>query len=295
MGDQPEPFHNEHVPAAHPATLFVPIARPIYPVPDRQPSRKAVDLLLLGATRPRVWADLALWLAGMVLVECVATLWVILATDFPAGLPDDMAESARWEYSRILVPSMLVLRATGSLMVIAAILALGRQPIRSVGLTVRGFALDLPVGVGSMILATFLMIVVLTVLGLMWPSIRQQMEENAERLTQVIPRLRPLGFVGMALLIGFYEELVFRGFLMTRLRRVTGSWFWAIVLSTAAFTGLHAVDQTWTALIAVSILSIVFSVVTIWRRSIMPAIVGHALFDLFQFLWLGLQMGDSWT
>ena len=196
---------------------------------------------------------------------------------------------------RIMVPPMLMIRATGSLIVIAAILAVGRQSIRSVGLTIRGLALDLPVGVGSMVVAYCLMTAVLIALGLAWPSIMEQMQENAKRITRAVPRLHPLGFAVMAMLIGFYEELVFREFLMTRLRRVTGSWLLAVVISTRAFTGLHAMDQTWTALVAVSILSIVFSVVTIWRRSIVPAIVGHALFDLLQFLWLDLQMGDSWA
>ena len=117
----------------------------------------------------------------------------------------------------------------------------------------------------------------------------------AERIIQMVPRLRPLGFAGVALVISIYEELLFRGFLMTRLRRGTGSWTLAVVLSTAVFTALHAFDQTASALVAVTILSLVFSGVTIWRRSIIPAIVAHALFDLSQFLLLNLQAGDSWT
>ena len=110
-----------------------------------------------------------------------------------------------------------------------------------------------------------------------------------------IVKFYPLGFTGLAILIGFYEELAFRGFLMTRLRRATGSWTIAVLVSTAIFTALHAIEQTWPALIAITVLSLIFSLVTIWRRSIMPAILGHALFDLFQFLFLQFQMGDSWV
>ncbi len=295
MGDEPGLFHDPQVPTARPIGSAIPVARPICLVPTEHRRVQAVDLLLLTTSRPRVWADLGLWLAGTLLVECVAGLCIVLATGVPDSLPDDLLESAKWEQMRVMVPSMLMIRATGSLIVIMAILAVGRQSIRSVGLTVRGFALDLPVGVGAMVVAYCLMTAVLIALGLAWPSIMEQMQENAERITRAVPRLHPLGFAGMAMLIGFYEELVFRGFLMTRLRRVTGSWLLAVVLSTAVFTGLHAMDQTWTALVAVSILSLVFSVVTIWRRSIVPAIVGHALFDLLQFLWLDLQMGDSWA
>jgi hypothetical protein len=49
------------------------------------------------------------------------------------------------------------------------------------------------------------------------------------------------------------------------------------------------------ALVVVAILSLVFSLATIWRRSIIPAIIAHALFDLSQLLLLYVQAGDSWT
>jgi len=107
--------------------------------------------------------------------------------------------------------------------------------------------------------------------------------------------LRPAEFVPLTAMIGIYEELVFRGFLMTRLRRGTGSWAVAVALSTVIFTSLHAFDQTHSALVVVAILSLVFSLATIWRRSIIPAIIAHALFDLSQLLLLYVQAGDSWT
>lgn len=295
MGDEPQPFLDEPVPMARPIPSAIPVARPLVPalVADRR--AQSADLFLLTTSRPRTWADLGLWFAGMFLVECMAGVLFLAAMGGPTDVPDDLADSAQWEFARIMLLPTLAIRAAGSIAVIAAILMLGRQSIRSVGLTFRGFALNLPIGVGSMVFASCLMMFVLTVLSVVWPSIMEQMEENAEWITRAVPRLHPLGFVGLAMLIGFYEELVFRGFLMTRLRRVTGNWILAVFLSTAIFTALHAFDQTWPALIAVSILSVVFSLVTIWRRSIVPAIVGHALFDLFQFLWLRFQMGDAWT
>ena len=49
------------------------------------------------------------------------------------------------------------------------------------------------------------------------------------------------------------------------------------MLNTAIFTALHAPDQTVAALGPITILSLVFSVVTVWRRSIVPAIVAVPL------------------
>ena len=129
-----------------------------------------------------------------------------------------------------------------------------------------------------------------TMFGLfaVFPGMREQMDENAVRLMALIPYMAPWKFAIIATLVGTWEELMFRGFLMTRLRRGTGSWIVAVLISTMVFTALHASEQTLPALIMISILSIVMSLVTIWRRSVIPAIVGHALFDFTQFI--GLYM-----
>ncbi|MGD2108144.1 MAG: type II CAAX endopeptidase family protein [Phycisphaerae bacterium] len=276
---------------ARPIACAIPIATPL----THTPPSPHDQILLLNAPRPAVWGDLGMWLLGMLLVEAIAAAWVLVATDSPVGLGDELSERAFWENARNMLIPTLALRAAGTFAVIAVVLGIRRQLMGSVGLTSRRLAVDLPLGVAAMVTASGLMFMTLAVLGLIAPELRDQMQENVDRITRAVPNLRPLGFVGLTLVIGFYEELAFRGFLMTRLRRVTGSWTLAVLLSTLVFTALHAVDQTWPALIAVSILSVVFSVVTIWRRSIVPAIVGHALFDLFQFLWLRFQLGDTWT
>ena len=82
---------------------------------------------------------------------------------------------------------------------------------------------------------------------------------------------------------------------MTRLRRGLGSWTAAVVLSTTVFTLLHAVDQTPAALMPVAILSVVFSITTIWRRSLVPAIIAHWLFNLANLIGLYYMAGESWA
>jgi len=295
MGDEPGPSYDEQVPLARPIHGVVPAARPLLGFPAQQAGSPAPELLLLATRRPAIWVDLAICIGGLLLVDFVATICIMLGTGRVPGLGDGVDDEAILDFARVAMIPMILLRSAGSVAVIAFILAIRRQTIRSLGMTLRGFLLNIPIGVGAMVVAFWFTILTLNLLALAWPSIMEEMEENAEWITRAIPNLHPLGFAGLTLLIGFYEELVFRGFLMTRLRRVLGSWTWAVVVSTVVFTALHAMDQTWPALIAVSILSLVFSVVTIWRRSLVPAIVGHALFNLFQFLWLRFQMGESWT
>jgi membrane protease YdiL (CAAX protease family) len=250
--------------------------------------------LLLSSSRSKAWADVAVLIVCLVLVEFLGAAFLSLALDVPIVPQPGVTDSAEWELTRVMLAPTLSIRAVGSILIIAAILACRQQSIRSVGLRSTGLLPNIALGVAAMMVAYVLIALTIPVLSLIWPSTRDQMVENAELILKMVPRLDLLGFGGLAVAIGVYEEIVFRGFLMTRLRRATGNWIFAVLLSTAVFTCLHALDQTATALVAVTILSLVFSGVTIWRRSIVPAIVGHALFDWSQFFFLWYQTGDSW-
>ena len=102
----------------------------------------------------------------MVAVEGLAVLCFILTVELPAGLPRKLADVVNWEYARIMLIPTLLMRAAGSTAVIAVILALGRQSLRSVGLTRRGFVLNVPIGIGSMAVA-FLLLASAAVFGIL--------------------------------------------------------------------------------------------------------------------------------
>ena len=294
MSDVPGPREDDSIPAARPITDEVPLARPIT-LPHIQTRSPGNELLLLPSTASAAWLDTAALVISLILLEVVAEVVIAVVVGMPMESLDKLDDTGQSAFGRAFLLPTLVVRAAGTIVIVAAILQYRGQPARSVGIGRPGLALDLLVGLAATVIAYGLIYVTMSIICLIWPALWEQMQENAERIIQMVPRLRPLGFAGVALVISIYEELLFRGFLMTRLRRGTGSWTLAVVLSTAVFTALHAFDQTASALVAVTILSLVFSGVTIWRRSIIPAIVAHALFDLSQFLLLNLQAGDSWT
>ena len=60
------------------------------------------------------------------------------------------------------------------------------------------------------------------------------------------------------------------------------------------FVALHALSQAPAAMVMIAILSLIMSVVTIWRRSLVPAMVAHTLFDLSQLAGLYYMAGDQW-
>lgn len=74
---------------------------------------------------------------------------------------------------------------------------------------------------------------------------------------------------------GVVEEIFFRGFLQPRV---------GIVLSSALFVLAHlSYDQPF-MLVGIAALSLLFAGLVRWRRTILPAIVAHAAFDLIQLL-----------
>lgn len=250
----------------------------------------AEELLLRNSSRSSAWADVGLMLLFLVVWEIAATV----ICGFVAGIPPKLWSEAGEDVERALLLPLLALRCGGVVLIILGFLATRKQNRRSVGLGMSRLGTDILFGILAAVVAEGLIFTWQVGMLIAWPDLVEQMNENVEVIMNLVPNLGPLGILGLTVMVGFYEELLFRGFLMTRLRRGMESWLAAVILSTIVFTALHALDQELVAMPPIAILSLVFSLVTIWRRSLVPAIVGHFLFDLFSFLILHLLAGDAW-
>lgn len=268
----------------------IPMARPIAAgePPDDHRNRA---LLLLDERRSSAWMDIALMILFLLASEVLLGTFLGVFASMVEGLRD-LSEG---ELERALLIPALSIRAVAVVALATVILRHRGQGRRALGLDRARIFGHFGAGVFATVVAYGLFYVWFTLLVLINPGVMEEMNENADRLMELVPRMSVPGFVLFAALVGLYEELLFRGFLMPRLRRATGSWVLAVLLSTAPFALLHLADQETVALGPIAILSLVFSVVTIMRQSIVPAIVGHTLFNLSQFLGLSYQAGDSWT
>lgn len=115
----------------------------------------------------------------------------------------------------------------------------------------------------------------------------------------VIPLIAglPLGTrIALGLSAGVVEETFFRGFLQPRV---------GITLSTALFVLAHLSYEQPFMLVGITFLSLLFAFLVRWRRSVLPAIVAHAAFDLVQLLFIipwvlqrlpagGLDSAQAW-
>jgi membrane protease YdiL (CAAX protease family) len=278
-----EPFKTDCTPECKPTSREVPVARPIAVCHARPIDLPGTEMLLQhGSTAAQALMDVGILIVAFCAVEAVRGGFFLVLFD---GEPD---------IRQVIVPS-LAIRLVAVVIVISLILKRRGLSPHSVGVTARGLWVNLPLGALAAALAGGLNLVVMTVLIWFWPGLLEQMNQNVDQITALFPKMHPLSTAGVMLMVGMWEELFFRGFLMTRVRRATSSWTLAVLISTAAFVVLHALDQTPAAMIPITILSLVFSMVTIWRRSIIPAILAHVIYDLTVLIFLGLTTGDAWV
>jgi len=256
----------------------IPVARPI--VLDLIDPPGSEMLLTHSSTPAKSLMDIGILVLLLFAAEVVAASVFLAVGGDEQGLSNMESET-----SRLLVP-LLTVRLVVVLTVVWLILKYRCQSVRSIGVTNRGLLLNLPIGGLTAACAGGCNFVVMTVLLFLFPSLLEQMIRNAEQIDSLMPDMPILATGGVMLMVGVWEEVFFRGFLMTRIRRATNSWVLAVLISTAVFVLPHLLEQTPAAMIPIAVLSLVFSLVTIWRRSIIPAIVAHAIYNLTVLVYL---------
>lgn len=291
--DPTAPLEND---APDPEGGAIPVARPVLvdgqpwtiPAPPPLPDD---PMLLRNMRRGSTVVDVFIIVVLVVAAEFVTGVILGVSGAFP---PESMSKEAEAEFNRTILVPVLAVRASAVLGLVWLILRGRGQSWQAVGLTGRSWFLNVLLGAAGAAVAWFLSVAYALIVVTFFPSLEESLEENAVVLTEIIPHLSPAAFAMLAIVVGFYEELMVRGFILPRLRRLTSSWIVAVILSTALFVAPHAADQTPPTMVPIAILSIIFSILTIWRRSLIPAIAGHVLFNYGQFLFLSAMFGDQW-
>jgi|CXWL01.1.fsa_nt_gi membrane protease YdiL (CAAX protease family) len=275
----------------------IPLARPVgatvetSPPPPPDPRD---EILLLSHSRRAVMADILLFVVLFLPLSLVGEL--AIGSVYRAVMADRFSDedSLTSAVARAALFPAIGWRALAATAVGVWLTRRRGLSFRSVGLTLRRFWPNLLWGITAFAVIMVAAIVSGLLIQALFPALSREFEKNAQLIMDAVPKVSPAFFFCVCLAIGYYEELVFRGILMPRLRRATGSWTVAVVGSSAVFVALHLMDQAPAALLAVGSLSLIFSIVTIWRSSLVPAIFAHALFDFVMFLQLYYAAGDQW-
>lgn len=103
-----------------------------------------------------------------------------------------------------------------------------------------------------------------------------------EPVLRTIAALDVWALLPIALFVGLYEEIAFRGFLLPRLAGVLPRRL-AILVAAIAFGLLHLSSQGWIGVAQTTVAGIVLGAATLRWQRLWPAIVCHATFDLVSF------------
>ena len=122
----------------------------------------------------------------------------------------------------------------------------------------------------------------LVALRLRLPRQRARLRRVMQPFVDLVPRPgERTRFVGLAVTAGVTEELLYRGFGITYLHRLAPGWSSElVVLVVATAFGLAHLYQGWKNVLLTGLLGVLFGVVTVDTRSVLPAIVVHTLIDL---------------
>lgn len=258
-----------------PAAATMPPAPP--PLPYAQPLAHDADpLLLMSQTRASALGD-------VILIHFIFVA-MLIAPGFVFAM---LGLQTLLENSPGL--GMAVTLGVGFATVgIALLIArLRNQPLAALGIHGRDMAINIGVGVAAGFVILLSIFAFRVFLAMVSKSIRNAMFQSAKDTGDTIPEMSFLLTLVVAAGVGLYEELLFRGFALPRLRRLTGSWVAATIIGSILFALLHGY-QGFVGMVTVFFLSVGLSITFVLRKSIVPVIVAHFLIDAIGFTMLHL-------
>lgn len=123
--------------------------------------------------------------------------------------------------------------------------------------------------------------IVISVLVLLVPELMGDIRERIDVLKSM-----PVGRTGLTILlllpVAAHEEIIFRGLLLPYLRRLTGHWWVAVLISSAIFGALHLPQGVLGAL-QITGIGAVLGLIFVWSRSLLAVTVAHFIFNFVQF------------
>lgn len=251
--------------------VLPPYAPPlIAPAPPQSP-------LLLTEIPPRA----AGWDAFLVLMICVAGPYLprfaleLMLPQESVGLDKVGIAIVVLKWAELLVAAAIVIYLAN------------RAGVRPASLGIRGSELGKQLLWGLAGLAAaygYMLVTVLFVLAM--PSgVQEALGGDLQDRMKFVDAM-PLNDLALTLAllipVAVHEELVFRALLVPLLRRGSGSWVIAVVVSAAVFGSLH-IAQGMFAIVQITGLGAIFAVIFIRSRSVLAVSVAHFLFNFGQF------------
>ncbi len=179
----------------------------------------------------------------------------------------------------------ILLRGLAVLLVVGALLLADGQSAYHIGLAREGFLREALLGVPVLLgtLAVHLSLIIPIALALSRTGFASR--EASQRIGALQGLTGDVSLWQFALsmvVVAAFEEGLFRGFLLPRVRHLTGRWALAVALVPLLF-GLGHLYEGVLAVVQTAVLGVCFSLAFLWRGHLASAIVAHAAFNTLMF------------
>jgi membrane protease YdiL (CAAX protease family) len=221
--------------------------------------------------------------------RAAAALEVILCSGFPTQLVvvtvlDALGMRMRLADGRLSAPFVFSLTLADTLLLVALIaffFRAHRESMRHELFASRATWRDVALGV-VLVPASFLLIVVVLML-LQWtaPSLRNVLHNPFADLVKT--RTDAVLFALVVIIAGGVREEIQRGFVLRRFEQYLGGGLVGLIVFSAVF-GLGHIEQGHDVALSTAVLGAFWGAIYLRRRTVLPAMIGHAGFDLAQVL-----------
>ena len=146
--------------------------------------------------------------------------------------------------------------------------------------SVEDFLLDVAIAFAFAVVAYVTIAALSFGLGLSKPS---QIGEAKKLANLLAPHTWTglLVFISLSAIAGFVEELIFRGYLQRQIAILSGKTYVGLVVSAFIFGAGHGYEGA-RRMLLIFVLGLMFGYLALWRKSLRPGMMGHAMFDSAQ-------------
>lgn len=170
---------------------------------------------------------------------------------------------------------------------------LGRRKLDSIGWTSRKAATEAGIGIICLVGIYALMIAVAFAIVAHDPSILDTPSAAQQAIEASFPKMSFAAMLLFCLFVAVYEEIVFRGFLLTRLHAIVRRWWLAVAISSLVFALLHLYEGP-LAVGMIGLLGLVLGSLFAWRKSLVAPITCHLIHNMVVFMVLN-RFSETWT
>ncbi|GEM_PF-696118 len=166
-----------------------------------------------------------------------------------------------------------------SLAAVVIMLLVARQGGGSIGWTARRLGHNVLIALGALL--GFYVVLYSGILAayVVSPRLLDGAPAAQRAIEQALPPLPMVQVVVLMIATVLWEEVVFRGFLLTRMRAVFRSWWLAVPIGSLLFAVAHYYEGV-LAMVVIGLLALLMSILFVWRRSLVPCLVLHWLHNI---------------